>query len=151
LAIGVAAAANRSAGIGWVLVDGLLIALAANLGNLFDRAPGRVTKVALVAYAALLAVSELDLRLVGLAVIAGAAVALLGPDLRERLMLGDAGSNILGAVAGLGVVLTTGTVTRVVVLVALAALNGLSEAVSFSRVIDRVAPLRFADRLGRAP
>jgi hypothetical protein len=30
-------------------------------------------------------------------------------------------------------------------------LNLLSEAVSYSRVIDRVPPLRVADRLGRRP
>lgn len=151
LALGLAAAADRSAGVGWLVVDGLLIALAANLGNLLDRAPGRVSKVALATFVALAAATGLDWRLAGVAVIAGGAAALLWPDLRERLMLGDAGSNILGAVAGLGVVLTTGTVTRLVVLGVVAALNVASEAVSFSRVIERVPPLRFLDRLGREP
>jgi hypothetical protein len=37
------------------------------------------------------------------------------------------------------------------VLAALAALNLASEAVSFSRVIDRFAPLRAIDHLGRGP
>jgi hypothetical protein len=87
----------------------------------------------------------------GVVVIAGAAVALFVPDLRERLMLGDAGSNVLGAAAGLGVVMTTGTVTRIIVLAVVAGLNVASEMVSFSRVIDRVPPLRYADRLGRLP
>ena len=33
-----------------LLVDAVLIALAANLGNLLDRAPGRTIKCALIAY-----------------------------------------------------------------------------------------------------
>jgi UDP-GlcNAc:undecaprenyl-phosphate/decaprenyl-phosphate GlcNAc-1-phosphate transferase len=109
-----------------------------------------VAKVALVAYFAVLLGAGFDGELTGVAVIAGAAAALLWPDLRERLMLGDAGSNVLGAVAGLGVVLSTALWVRVVVLVVVLALNLASEAVSFSKVIERVPPLRYADRLGRA-
>jgi UDP-N-acetylmuramyl pentapeptide phosphotransferase/UDP-N-acetylglucosamine-1-phosphate transferase len=71
------------------------------------------------------------------------------PDLRERLMLGDAGANALGAVLGLGVVLACSPGVRTLVLVVVAALNLASELVSFSRVIDRVAPLRALDQLGR--
>src|SRR5690606_33100707 len=37
----------------WLLLDGALVALAANLANLFDRAPGRMTKVGLLCGAAL--------------------------------------------------------------------------------------------------
>ena len=149
LALVVAGAAPGGSGLGRLVVDGLLIALSANLGNLFDRAPGRVAKVALVAYFAVLLGAGFDGELTGVAVIAGAAAVLLWPDLRERLMLGDAGSNVLGAVAGLGVVLSTAFWVRVVVLVVVLALNVASESVSFSKVIERVPPLRYADRLGR--
>jgi UDP-GlcNAc:undecaprenyl-phosphate/decaprenyl-phosphate GlcNAc-1-phosphate transferase len=151
LSLALAAAVHPSAGLGRLAVDGLLVALAANLGNLFDRAPGRVAKVALIAYAAVIVASGFDGGLAGVAAIAGAAVALLVPDLRERLMLGDAGSNVLGAVAGLAVVMAFGFTVRVVVLAVVLALNLASEAVSFSRVIDRVPPLRWFDRLGRLP
>ena len=136
---------------GRLLADAALIALAANLANLLDRAPGRVAKVALLAAVPVALVAGADETMVGPVVIAGATVALLWPDLREQLMLGDTGANVLGATLGLAVVLTTAASTRTVVLVVVAALNLLSERVSFSRVIERTAPLRVLDRLGRLP
>ena len=63
-------------------------------------------------------------------------------------MLGDAGSNALGAALGYGVVVGVGEGWRWGVLAVLALLNIASERVSFSRVIDAVPPLRWADRLG---
>lgn len=134
---------------GLLLADAALVALAANLGNLFDRAPGRTLKVAALAFAALVAAVGLDPRLGAVAATLGAGLALLVPDLRERIMLGDTGANALGSALGFGVVLTTRPPARVAVLVALVALNVASEIVSFSRVIDRVPPLRALDGLGR--
>jgi UDP-GlcNAc:undecaprenyl-phosphate/decaprenyl-phosphate GlcNAc-1-phosphate transferase len=136
---------------GRLLADAALIALAANLANLFDRAPGRVAKVALLAAVPVAIAAGVDDRLVGPAVVLGATAALLWPDLRERLMLGDTGANVVGATLGLTVVLTTAASTRTAVLGGVLALNLLSERVSFSRVIDRTPPLRALDRLGRLP
>jgi len=130
-----------------VLADAVLIALAANLGNLLDRAPGRVIKYGLVAWLPIALVAG-DAG-VALAVVIGAFAGLLGDDLRERLMLGDTGANVLGAVLGLALVVDVGRGTRNVVLVSLVLLNLVAEAVSFSAVIDRAAPLRWFDRLGR--
>jgi UDP-N-acetylmuramyl pentapeptide phosphotransferase/UDP-N-acetylglucosamine-1-phosphate transferase len=134
-----------------LVTDALLIALAANLGNLLDRAPGRAIKVGLVAYVPLACVLGANGVGVALAPVMGAALGLLVPDLRERLMIGDTGANVLGAVLGLGVVLGLGQTARTIVLVVVAALNVVAELVSFSRVIDRVPPLRALDRFGRAP
>jgi UDP-GlcNAc:undecaprenyl-phosphate GlcNAc-1-phosphate transferase len=137
--------------IGRVLADGALVALAANLGNLFDRAPGRTIKVALVAFLVLVLAVGAERGLVGVALAVGAGAGLLTADLGERLMLGDAGANVLGAVLGLGVVLTCSPGVRTAVLVLVAALNLASEWVSFSRVIAAAPPLRAADRWGRLP
>jgi UDP-GlcNAc:undecaprenyl-phosphate/decaprenyl-phosphate GlcNAc-1-phosphate transferase len=134
-----------------LLGDAALVALAANLGNLFDRAPGRTTKVGVLCAIALLVATAVDPDLTPAMVVVGAAVGLLPDDLRERLMLGDTGANPLGAALGLAVVATCSATTRTVVLVVVLVLNLLSEAVSYSRVIDRVPPLRVADRLGRRP
>jgi len=137
--------------IGRVLADGALVALAANLGNLFDRAPGRTIKVTLVAFLVLVLAVGAERELAGVALAVGAGAGLLTADLRERLMLGDAGANVLGAVLGLGVVLACSPGVRTVVLVLVAALNLASEWVSFSRVIAAAPPLRAADRWGRLP
>ena len=54
----------------------------------------------------------------------------------------------LAYAVGMAVALSATSATAVVVAAVLAALNAVSERVSFSRVIDRVAPLRWADRFG---
>jgi UDP-GlcNAc:undecaprenyl-phosphate/decaprenyl-phosphate GlcNAc-1-phosphate transferase len=134
-----------------LLVDAVLIALAANLANLLDRAPGRTIKAALIAYVPLAIVLGTGPVGVAIAPVMGAAFGLLGDDLRERLMLGDAGANVIGAVLGLGVVLGRGEVTRITALVVLVIANVAAEFVSFSGVIERFKPLRALDRLGQRP
>jgi UDP-N-acetylmuramyl pentapeptide phosphotransferase/UDP-N-acetylglucosamine-1-phosphate transferase len=134
-----------------LIVDALLVALAANLGNLFDRAPGRVIKISLFAYVPLVVVLGLGPVGVALAPVMGATAGLLGDDLRERLMLGDAGSNVIGAALGLAVVLGCAESTRVTVLIVIAVLNIAAELFSFSQVIDAIAPLRVLDRFGALP
>lgn len=136
-------------GIAALLVDTALIALCANLANLFDRAPGRTAKVGLAAFVVLAAATGAPRELAGVAIVVGAIAALLPGDLGERFMLGDAGSNALGAALGVGLVLTVGLPARVAVLVVVVALNLLSERVSFSKVIEATPPLRWLDRLGR--
>jgi hypothetical protein len=82
------------------------------------------------------------------AVPAGAGLGLLGPDLREEAMLGDAGANAMGAAMGYGAVLALTTGARWWLLIVLVGLNVASELVSFSRIIDGVAVLRRLDRWG---
>jgi len=132
-----------------LLSDAVLIALAANLGNLLDRAPGRVIKCGLVAWVPLALLAGTDAVGVAIAPVMGAFAGLLGDDTRERLMIGDTGANVIGAVLGLACVLEVGRGPRNVILVALIALNLAAEFVSFSRVIDRVPALRAFDALGR--
>jgi hypothetical protein len=134
---------------GHVVVDAVLIALAANLGNLLDRAPGRTLKWGLVAYIPLAALAGTAATGVALAAVAGAAAALLAGDLQERFMLGDTGANALGAALGVATVLETSADARRIVALVLLGLTLLSEVVSFTRIINAVLPLRLFDQLGR--
>jgi UDP-GlcNAc:undecaprenyl-phosphate/decaprenyl-phosphate GlcNAc-1-phosphate transferase len=149
---------NRTGGyrVGTVLLDALTIALAANLANLFDRAPGRTTKVSTLVFLVLVfGVAALGSASVGLAaltgsaVVIGAALGLLPEELREHVMLGDTGSNVIGAVVGFGFTLAASVPTRAIAAIVLILLNVSSELFSFSRVIEAVRPFRWFDRLGR--
>lgn len=147
--LAVATATGGDLGLGRLAADAALVALAANLGNLLDRRPGRATKAGLGAFSVLALATAADPSLAAVAVVAGAAAALLLDDLRERLMLGDTGANVLGGALGLGVVLAAGPAVRNGVLAAVVVLNAASEVVSFGRVIDALPPLRALDRWGR--
>jgi len=132
-----------------VLTDAAIVALAANLTNLFDRAPGRTIKVGILAWLPIVLVARGDAVGVAIAPVVGAFAGLLGDDLRERVMLGDTGSNVIGAVLGLAVVLECGAWARASVLAVLVALTLASEMISFGTVIERVPVLRRFDELGR--
>jgi len=129
-----------------VLEGGAVIALAANLGNLLDRAPGRTTKVALIVGAGLLAADRLP---AGPAFAIGATAATLPSDLAERVMLGDTGANLVGAALGVALVGRLGAKGRHTALAVLAGLTLASERWSFSRVIAASPLLSRADALGR--
>jgi hypothetical protein len=134
---------------GRLLADAALIALAANLANQLDRRPGRVTKVAVVAFVLLVAFAADHASLASIGVVIGAAVALFYDDLRERLMLGDVGANVVGACLGVGAVIAYSFPVRLAVLAVVAVLNLVGELSSFTRLIDAVPPLRALDRAGR--
>lgn len=130
------------------LLSAAVICLAANLANLFDRAPGRTTKVFGLAFV-VIALASWSLPLTSVALVVGAAVGLLWGDLQEHFMLGDAGSNVLGAVVGVQLVAAfDSSAGRWITFGVLLALNLASEFVSFSKVIAATPPLRFLDLLG---
>ncbi len=147
----------------WVLAA-LTIALAANFVNLTDLRPGRSLK----AYAALVVLAlpgaawsaarlqEGSGGLTTWTAVAVTAVLALGPvfavwryDLGERGMLGDAGANAMGALAGYLLAVNLPLWGLAVSTAVLLVLNLASEKVSFSKVIDSNGVLRWIDGLGR--
>jgi hypothetical protein len=72
-----------------------------------------------------------------------------GYDLGERAMLGDAGANAMGALAGYLLARSAPLWLLGVMAVVLLALNLASERVSFTSVIERVPVLAWLDGLGR--
>jgi hypothetical protein len=79
----------------------------------------------------------------------GTAVLLLPYDLREQAMLGDSGSNALGAMLGLSSVSRLTGSSRWLAIGALAALMTLGERRSLGELIERTPVLSALDRLGR--
>jgi hypothetical protein len=118
------------------LSGALLVGLAANFLNQLDTRPGRALKAYLAAA-----------PLVGAP--AGTAVLLLPYDLREQLMLGDSGSNALGAMLGLSSVSRLTGTSRWLAIGTLAGLTLLGERRSLGELIERTPGLRTLDRLGR--
>lgn len=134
---------------GWVLVSGaILVAGCANLWNGLDVAPGRALKAFLVVGVCTVAVDwSLLPTMPGLLVVG--TLPALSFDLREKAMLGDGGSNLLGFTAGMGVYLALPDRGVVLAAAIAVALNVLADTVTLSRVIDAAPPLRWLDRLGR--
>ena len=114
----------------------LLVGLAANALNQLDTRPGRALK------AYLLAAIPLRAPL-------GVAVLLLPYDLREMAMLGDAGSNALGALLGLNSVRRFTGRGRWAAIGALAGLTFLGERMSIGAWIERTPGFAWVDELGR--
>jgi UDP-GlcNAc:undecaprenyl-phosphate/decaprenyl-phosphate GlcNAc-1-phosphate transferase len=131
------------------LADVALLILATNAFNLLDLRPGRAEKglvllgVALCVGAWTIAPIEL------LGIFAGPVLIGAWFTLRERAMLGDTGSNLVGAVAGVWLLTTLGGTGRLIALAAVVALNVYGELRSISQTIDAVPPLRWLDSLGR--
>ena len=148
-----ALAAYATSGLGRQGVDYVadlaLLLLTTNLFNLLDLRPGRVEKVFVVLTAGLClgAWTAQPLELLGLfigPVLVGAAFTL-----RERAMLGDTGSNLVGALAGVSMLVTLGETGRWIALALVAALTIFGEFRSISKTIESVPPLRWLDSLGR--
>lgn len=143
LAAGALVAAGRAA-----LEIALLCALCANLVNLLDRAPGRAGKAVLAAALPLVLWGPAGWTLACAGAL-GALAVLLPADLRAAGMLGDAGSNPLGGLVGLGLGLALEGPARLAALGVVAALNLASERWSFSAAMARNRVLAALDRLGR--
>lgn len=132
----------------WLLASAVLV-LATNTFNLLDLRPGRASK-AFVLLGVGLAVGVWSLRpLWAIGLFVGPALVAGGYDLRERAMLGDTGANLLGALAGLWLVLGLSETGQLVALVVLGAITLYGELRSITTLVERVPLLRQLDSWGR--
>ena len=136
-------------GVGWrALFAAFLLAGCANLANLFDVRPGRALKFLGVPVVVLLFLAPYG-AVLAVAGVVGGAVALFHFDLRGRIMLGDAGAAIWGAVLGYLVVTSGPGVVWWVAGGTIVGLTAVAEFSSISRVIEEVGALRALDLWGR--
>lgn len=141
-------ALNRQ-GVADFLLATLVIVLSTNLFNLLDLRPGRSVKAffALVLVGSLVALDAGPLLELGLW--AGPIIVAGLLDLRERGMLGDAGSNVVGVVAGLWLVLTLDTTGMAIAAGVLVVITVYGEFRSINSLIEGTPGLRHLDSVGR--
>ncbi|HEY2259671.1 MAG TPA: hypothetical protein VGH45_08155 [Solirubrobacteraceae bacterium] len=141
---------GRGASAGEYLLSVALLVLATNFFNLLDLRPGRSIK-ALILLGAGLTIGSTDVHpLWTVGLFAGPVLVMLPLDLGQRAMLGDTGSNVIGAVAGLWLVLTLSTLGQAIALGVIAIATVYGEFRSLSELIERAPILRQIDSLGRA-
>jgi UDP-GlcNAc:undecaprenyl-phosphate GlcNAc-1-phosphate transferase len=129
--------------------DVALLILATNLFNLFDLRGGRVEKALflLMAGFCLIGWTLTPIELMG--IFAGPFVVGIVFTLANRAMLGDTGSNLAGAIAGIWMLTELDGTGRLIALLIVAAITVFGEFRSISKTIDELPPLRFIDSLGR--
>jgi hypothetical protein len=137
------------------LLSGLLIALSANAVNLFDLRPLRALKAFALGGVPLwlwltggTPAPELE---AGLSALLGAAPVYGLFEARRRVMLGDAGANMLGAVLGFAAAATLPWPVQLAAVAALTALHVYSEKHSLSAWIAARPWAAALDRWGWQP
>jgi UDP-GlcNAc:undecaprenyl-phosphate GlcNAc-1-phosphate transferase len=131
------------------LADVALLILVTNLFNLFDTGPGRAEKALILLAVGLCLGATTFEPLLLTSIFCGPVLVGLAFTLRERAMLGDTGSNLLGAIAGVWLLTTLGSDARLIALAVALALTVYGEFRSISAAIRRIPPLRSLDSLGR--
>ncbi|MBX5440055.1 MAG: hypothetical protein IRZ32_00855 [Solirubrobacteraceae bacterium] len=127
----------------------LVLVLATNVFNLLDLRPGRAAK-AFVLLGAGLTLGAWDVDPLWALGLFAAPVLVAGfYDVRERAMLGDTGSNLIGALAGLWLVLTLSTAGLAVAAVILLGVTAYGELRSINALVERTPVLRHLDSIGR--
>jgi hypothetical protein len=132
------------------VADVALLILTTNLFNLLDLRPGRAEKALALLGAGLCLGAWTFAPMELLGIFAGPVLVGAWLTLGERAMLGDTGSNLIGAIAGVWLLTVLGGDVRLVALALVLALTIYGELRSISKTIESVPPLRWLDSLGRA-
>lgn len=151
LGLALMVAADPALGAGTYLLSVAVLVLATNLFNLLDLRPGRAGKAfVLLGIGLLIGAGNLH-PFWAVSLFVGPILVYLPLDLREVGMLGDTGSNVVGAVAGVWIILTiTSTAGLAIAAAVLALINVYGEFRSISAFIERTPGFRQLDLLGRS-
>jgi UDP-GlcNAc:undecaprenyl-phosphate GlcNAc-1-phosphate transferase len=135
----------------WTVISSfLLVTLAANTINLFDLRPGRAGKVYILGFVVILMFTQNFEVYTGLFIPILAIMFFYLPyDLKGRVMMGDVGSNLLGASLGMMMVWMFSDLGKIVAIAVLVVLHLAAEKVSFTKLIDHHRFLSSLDDLGR--
>lgn len=136
---------------GWqqVIINTLVIALSVNAINLLDLRPGRAGKGFLLGVMLLFLGGWPAGDLIWAVITAGALLAYLPTDLRAGAMMGDTGSNALGASIGITSVLVLPEAVKIGYLFFLIVFHLFTEKYSLTKVIEKNKMLNYLDQLGR--
>lgn len=141
---------------GWLITDGdilrwvlaaMVIPLATNTLNLLDLRPGRALAVFFcgIGVTCIAALGSLQAHWIVVAVVAVAfAFSLL--DTRGRAMMGDSGSNMLGAALGMTIAINTNSIYQATAVAVFVLIHWYSEKHSVTALIERNPVLRSIDR-----
>ncbi len=144
LALGVVIAKNE---LSVAILNALLIVFSANSLNLLDLRPGRAVSFFWIGLLAL-AISKLGNLDIWheLIILMPAIIWITLLDRSAKIMLGDAGSNTLGAILGLALAWEIGVVGKLIIIIFLGALQIYAEKYSITKLIEGNRIMREIDR-----
>ncbi|MSX02313.1 MAG: hypothetical protein F2813_04035 [Actinobacteria bacterium] len=149
LGLALAWCAVTQEGVARFLLASLVIVLATNFFNLLDLRPGRSVKaLVLVGIGCCLGAWSVE-SLFSLGLWVGPILVCGALDLRERGILGDSGSNVVGAVAGIWLVLVLDTTGLAIAAALLVLLTIFGELRSINSFVEGTPGLRHLDSIGR--
>ncbi|MGI8800782.1 MAG: hypothetical protein ACR2KV_01210 [Solirubrobacteraceae bacterium] len=131
------------------LLGAAVLVLATNAFNLLDLRPGRAFKAFVVLGAGLTLGSGDLLPLWAVGLFVGPVLVVGFYDVRELGLLGDTGANVVGALAGVWLVLTLSDVGLAAAVLVLGAVTAYGEFRSISELVERTPGLRHLDSWGR--
>ncbi len=127
-----------------LILDLFVITLSANLLNLLDVRPGRAGKF-FISWVLILFIGGQNPIII--LFVLGSLIPYLFWDFRAEVMMGDVGSNILGAVIGLSAT-EFSAISKTLFMVVLILIHFYAERVSLSFLIERSPILKYIDNLG---
>lgn len=132
-----------------LILNTLVIVLSMNFFNLLDLRPGRSLKIFIMAIIIALLFSYKVFYWPFMAFLIGPILVLLYLDLSEQSLIGDTGSNTIGAIFGFIIVVSFSISVKIIFLVLLVIFHIYTEFYSFSEMVRNNKILSWFDLLGR--